>query len=98
LYLRAREGDETVALQEVENALPKQIRNDTYVISVVERISKVYAFIAIGLVIQRQGGQHPQFDTRGITVFLHRSNDLDCTLGLFLLVPRFHNFAKRSLS
>jgi len=97
LYLSAREGDKTVALQKVEDALPKQVRDDTYVISVVERVSKVYAFVAVGLVVQRQGGQHSQLNSRGITVFLHRSDDLDCALGLLLFVPRFHNFAKRSL-
>lgn len=39
LYLAAREGHKSVALQKVEYALAKKIGNNTYVISEIEAIS-----------------------------------------------------------
>lgn len=51
LNLTARERHKSVALEEVENALAQQIRDYTYVVSVVEAVAKVYAFVAIVFVV-----------------------------------------------
>lgn len=36
LYLRAWERDKTIALEEIKDALAEQVRDDAYVVSVVE--------------------------------------------------------------
>lgn len=52
LDLCAWKWDKAVTLQEIKDALAKQVRNDAYVISIIKGVSKVYAFVAVRLVVQ----------------------------------------------
>ena len=55
-------------------------------------------FIAILSIIVGQSLEHPQLNAGSVAVFLHRSNDLDCTLGSCPPVKGFYNFAKSALA
>lgn len=52
LYLCAWKWDKAVTLQKIEDALAEQVRNNAYVIPVIKRVSKVYTFVAIRLVVE----------------------------------------------
>jgi hypothetical protein len=54
LNLRAREWHKSISLEEVEDALPKEVCDNADVVSEVERISEMYAFVSVCLVVQRQ--------------------------------------------
>lgn len=51
LNLTAREGNKSVALQKVEDALSQQICDNADVVAEVKTIAKVNALVAIGFVI-----------------------------------------------
>ena len=61
--MTAGKGDKLVAFEEVEDALAEQVGNDTDVVSEVEGIPEVYAFIPVVLVILGQCGKNSQLDT-----------------------------------
>lgn len=56
------------------------------------------AFVPVILVVVRQRRQDTKFNTRGVSIFLHGSDDFDGTLGLFLLVPGLDDFPKGALT
>ena len=98
LNLRARKRHEAVPLQEIKDALPKQICDNAYMISEVERVPKVYAFVPVRLVVELECGKDSQLYSRSVSVFLHRSNDLDCAFGFLFLVVCLYNFTKGALA
>jgi hypothetical protein len=80
LDVRARKGSEVVALEKVKDALAVEICNDADVVPPVKCVSKVDALVAIGLVVLREGVEHSKLDSRGISVLLYGSDDLDSDL------------------
>ena len=52
LYLCAWKWDKSIALQEVEDTGPEQIRDYTDVVSKVESISQMNTLVSIGFVVQ----------------------------------------------
>lgn len=56
------------------------------------------ALVPIVLVILCEGGEYPQLDARGITVFLDRSYDLDSHFCTTLVVDGLDNLSKRTLA
>ena len=54
LYLTAWERDKGIRLEKVEDALSEQIRHDADVVSKVEAISQVDAFVTILSVVVRK--------------------------------------------
>jgi hypothetical protein len=77
LNLTVGEGHKVVALEEVEDALAKQVHDDANMSLVVEAIPQVYAPVPVMFVVGLQRRQYPKLDLRGVTIFLHRANDLD---------------------
>lgn len=71
LDMSAREGCEVVGLQEIEDALAVQVRDDADVVTEVEAVAKMDALVAVVLVVLRKGGENSQFNPRGIAVLLH---------------------------
>jgi len=98
LDLTARERHEAVALQEVENTLAQQICDYTDMVAEVETVAKVYAFVAVFLVVHGKSGEYSQLDSRCIAVFLHRTYYLHGTSGLPSLVECLDNFSKGALA
>ena len=90
--------DEGVEFEEVEHALAEKVRDNANVISVVEGVTKVNAFVSIVLVVQGQGGQNSKLDTRCVSILLDRSDDLHRALGLLLPIPCLHHFTKGPLT
>lgn len=70
LNLTAGEWDESIALEEIENTLSKQIGDNADMIAEIKAVSKVNAFVAVTLVVGGQSGQHAQLNARGVSVFL----------------------------
>lgn len=54
LYVRARKGHEGIRLEEIEDALTEQIRDDTDMVSEVEAITKMNALVPVVLVVLSQ--------------------------------------------
>ena len=52
LNLAAWKRYKAVTLQEIENALPKKVCNDTNMVSKVERIAKMYTLISVRFVVE----------------------------------------------
>lgn len=77
LDLAVGEGHEAVAFEKVKDTLAKEVHDDANVSTVVEAVPQVDASIPIILIICLQSGEYPEFDSRGITVFLHRSDNLN---------------------
>lgn len=98
LNLTAGKWNETIAFEEVENALAKQIGDDADMVAEIKAVSKMYTFVAVALVVGGQSGQHAQLNPRGISVFLDRSNDFDGTTRFPLLVVSFDDFTKGALA
>ena len=96
--MTAGERNKLVALEKVEDALPKQIRNNAYVISKVKSIPKMYAFVAVVLVVGCQCGEHSEFYPRCVSVLLYRSDDFDCDIDSPSTIERFDDFAECSLA
>ena len=67
-------------------------------VSKVEAVAKVDAFIAVLPVVLAQGRQYPQLDSGRISVFLDRSDDFDSTACTGPLVCCFNYFAESALS
>ena len=51
LYLAARKGHKTIALQKIEDALSKQIRDNANVVAKVKAVSKMYTLVSVLSVI-----------------------------------------------
>lgn len=98
LDLAVGKGDEAVALEKVENALAQEIHNDADVASVVEAVSQVNASIPVFFVVGLERGQNAKLDSRGVAVFLDRSNNLDSHRLVPLHVTGLYHFAKGTLS
>lgn len=60
LDLAVRKRHETIALQEVENALAEEVHNNAYMAAIIEAVPKVYASISIFVVIGLQSRQYTQ--------------------------------------
>lgn len=58
----------------------------------------MYAAVDVVLVVGSQCRKHPEFDAASITVFGHRSDDLDGAFGALLLVVCLNNFAEGALA
>lgn len=58
LYLTTRERNELIALEEVKDALAKQVCDYANVVSEVEAITQMDAFVAIMLVVVGEGLKH----------------------------------------
>ncbi len=82
LYLTARKGHKGVAFEEIKDALTKQICDNAYVISEIEALPQVYAFISILSVVVRQSLKDSQLDPRSVSVLLHCSDYFDGTFRL----------------
>ena len=67
-------------------------------VSVVEAISQVYASIDVVLIVGSQCGQHSQFDTAGVSVLGHGSDDFDGAVCAFSPIVGLDNFAKCALT
>lgn len=52
LNLTARKWYKPITFEKVENALPKQVRDDANMVAEIERVAKVYALVSVGLVIE----------------------------------------------
>ena len=87
-----------VALEKVKHALSEQVRDNADVIAIVERVSKVYALVAIALVVGGERRQHSQLDARGVTVLLNGADDLDGDFLSARTVVGFDDFAKGALA
>lgn len=98
LNLAVGEGHKVVALEEVEDALAKQVHDDAYVAAVVEAIAQVDAPVAVLLVVDLERGEHPEFDLAGIAVLLDRPNDLDGDKLVAMSVLGLDNLAKCALA
>jgi hypothetical protein len=64
----------------------------------VERISEMYAFVSIRLVIQRQRREDSKFNAGRIAVLLHGAYYLDGTFCFSFLVKSLHDLSKGSLA
>lgn len=51
LDLTAGERDKSIALQEVEHALTQQIRDNAYMVSVVETVPEMDTFVAVAFIV-----------------------------------------------
>jgi hypothetical protein len=98
LNLRAGKWYKSISLEEVEDTLSQEIRDNADVVPEVEGITQVDAFVSIGLVVQRQCGENSKFNARCVTVLLHGAYYLDGTLCLSFLVKSLHDFPKGSLA
>jgi hypothetical protein len=98
LDLRAGKWHKSISLEEVKDTLSQKICDNADVVSEVEGITQMDAFVAVGLVVQRQSGENPQFNARCITVLLHGAYYFDGTLCLSFLVKCLHDFPKGSLA
>lgn len=98
LNLAVGEGHKVVALEEVEDALAKQVHNYAYVAAVVEAVAQVDASVAVLLVVDLERGEHPQFYLASIAVLLDRPNDLDGDKLVAMSVLGLDNLAKRALA
>ena len=67
-------------------------------IAEVEAVPEVYASVPILAVIGLERREHPQLYSTGVTIFRHRSNDLDGTLVVAVFVPSLNDFAERTLA
>lgn len=98
LDLTVGKRDKLIAFEEIEDALTQQIHDDANVPSVIEAIAEVDTPISIVRVVRFQGSEDPQFDSRGISIFLYGADDLD---GHELVLPsvcRLDYFAEGALA
>lgn len=66
--------------------------------SVVKTVSKMYASVAVLLVICLEGSKNSKFNFTGVPILLNRANDLDGDVGAASSVISLNDFAKRALS
>ena len=75
--MAAGKGRKLVAFKEVENTLAEKVCDNADVVAEIEGLSEVYTFISVLSVVVFQCVEDTQLNFTGITVFLHRPNDLD---------------------
>lgn len=51
LYLRAWKRYKSISFQEVEHALPEQVRDNADVVAEIERVPQVYTLVSIVLIV-----------------------------------------------
>lgn len=95
--MRAWERRKIVDLEEIEDTLAIQVGDDADVIPIIETLSQVDAFVAVVPVVLSKCGEYSQFDPRGISVLLHRADNLNGTTGALCAVIRFDDFAECAL-
>jgi hypothetical protein len=98
LDLAVRERHETVALQEVENALAEEVHNNANVAAVVEAVPEMYASVSIFVVICLQSRQYTQLYPRGIAILLDRANDFDGYKSISFPIASLDHLAKSALA
>lgn len=59
MYLAARKGDECIAFEEIKDALSKKVGDDADMVSKIEAIPEMNAFVSIQAVIVREGLKYP---------------------------------------
>lgn len=62
LNLTAGKRHKLVSFQEIKDALSEEVCDNTYMVPEVEAITKVYAFVAIILVVVRQRLEYTELD------------------------------------
>jgi hypothetical protein len=98
LDLAVRKRHETVALQEVENALAKEVHNNANMAAVVEAVPEMYASVSIFVVVGLQGRQYTQLYSRGIAILLDRANDFDGDKSVSFPIASLDHLAKSALT
>ena len=98
LNLAIGEGHKAVALEKVKDTLAEEVHDYADMSPVVEAVPQVDASIPVIIIIRLQCGEYPKFDSRGISVFLHRSDDLDRNGRVASSITGLHNFAERALA
>jgi hypothetical protein len=98
LDLTVWEWDKSIALEKVKDALAKEIHDDANVPTEIEAVSKMYASVAVLVVICLECRKNSQLDFGRIPVFLDRSNDLDGHVLLAIDIMRKDNFTESALS
>jgi hypothetical protein len=58
LNLTAGKWDEAVGLQEIKNTLTQQVCHDADMVSEIEAVTEVNAFVSVAPIIRSQRGQH----------------------------------------
>lgn len=96
--MSAREGHESIALEKVEDALAQEVGDDADVVAEVKRVSQMDTLVAVVFVVACQRRQDPQLDATSITVFLHRTDDLDGHIGVSPTVVRLYHLAEGALA
>lgn len=80
LNLAVREGDESVALEKIKDALTEEIHDYADVASVIEAIPQVNTAIPILLIVGLKSSKYSQFYSGSIAVLLYRANNFDSDL------------------
>ena len=88
-----------VCFQKVKHRLAQQIHNYADVTAEIEAIPQMYAAVAVLWIVQTQGLQHPQLDSRCVAVLLYRADHFDCNcFSWSLTVDRFYDFTECALA
>jgi hypothetical protein len=98
LNVRVGEWCETVTLEKVKDALAVEISDNANMISEIEAVAQMNALVPVFIIIVCQSREHAEFYSACITIFLHRTNNLDGTFAVSVLVPGLDDFAKGALS
>lgn len=98
LDLTAWKWDEAISFEEIENALPKQIRYYADMVSKIETVSEVNAFIAVLTIVLGERRENSKLYAGGIAIFLNGADDLDSTFRTAALVVCFNYFSKCALA
>ena len=98
LDLAARKWNKRVALEEIKNALTEEVCDDANVVPKVKAVTQMNTLVAVLTVVVRKRLQHTQFNSRGVSIFLNGTDDLDGTPRFLLPIICFHDFAKSSLA
>ena len=98
LDLAVGERHEVVALQEVEHTGAQKVHHDANVAAVVEAIPQVDAPIPVLLVVGLECLEHSELDSAGISVLLHRANNLDGNKLVAFLVACLDDLSEGTLA
>lgn len=71
LDLTAGEWHESIALEEIKDALSQQIGHDANVVPEVKAIPEVNAFVAVGFVVGSESRQYSQLNAGSVAIFLN---------------------------
>jgi hypothetical protein len=98
LNLAVWEWNETVSLEEIKDALAKEVHNNADMTPIIKAIPQMNAAIPVLFVISLEGGENSQFYPRCITIFLHGSNNFDSDLLVASAVISLDNFSESALT